>query len=108
MLVRTERSGVNRDIPVDLPGGISASLDPLQQVLPGAVGRPGPMSLVHGLPRPVLLWKVTPVHASLDSMQYPVDHLTVITPPAAPAVAHRQQQSQPLPLGITQITRPMA
>jgi hypothetical protein len=41
-------------------------------------------------------------------VQDPVDHLPVIPPPAAPAVADRQERPQPFPLGITQITPPHA
>lgn len=50
--------------------------------------------------------KVAQVHTGPNPMKDSVDHLTVITPSAAPAVTHRQQRPQPLPLTISQTTPP--
>lgn len=104
VLVGAHDGGVHRDVPVGLAGRVGRSLNPLQQTLPGAVGRPEPMAFVDRLPRPEPVWQIAPVHPGPHPVQNPVDHLPVITPPPAPTVAHRQKRSQPLPLGVRQIT----
>jgi hypothetical protein len=43
-------SGVHRDVPVDLTVRVGGGLDLLEQIFSGAVRRPQPMALVHGLP----------------------------------------------------------
>ena len=95
---------MERQGPVRVGGG----LDLLEQVFPGAVRRPQPMALVHGLPRAEPLGKVAPVRPGPDPVENPVDHLSVITPPSAPPIADRQKRPQLLPLSVCKITPPHA
>lgn len=46
VLMRVHDGGVDRDVPVDLTGRIRHGLNLLEQVLPGSVGRPQPMTLI--------------------------------------------------------------
>jgi hypothetical protein len=68
------------------------------------VGRPDPVAFVDGFPWPELFGQVTPPHPGPHSVQNPVDHLSVIPPPATTAVADRQERTQPFSLDIRQIT----
>ena len=108
VLMGAHGSGVHRDVPVDLTARVGGGLDLLEQVRPGAVRRPKPMALVHGLPRAEPLGKVAPVRPGPDPVENPVDHLSVITPPSAPPIADRQKRPQLLLLSVCQITPPHA
>ena len=108
VLMGAHGSGVDRDVPVDLTVRVGGGLDLLEQVFPGAVRRPQPMALVHGLARAEPLGKVAPVRPGPDPVENPVDHLSVITPPSAPPIADRQKRPQLLPLSVCQITPPHA
>jgi hypothetical protein len=103
MLMGTYGGGVHRDIPIDLAGRVGGGLDLLEQPLPGAVRRPQPVVLVHGLPRPVALRKIAPVCPDPDPKEDPIDHLSVIPPPSTSTITDRQEGPQPFPLGIRQI-----
>lgn len=104
VLVRAHDGGIHRDIPVDLAHRVGLSLDLLQQPFPGAVRRPEPMALIDRFPRPEPLRQITPVHPGPHPVQYPVDHLPVVTPAPAPTIADGQERPQPFPLRVRQIT----
>ncbi|OEJ21381.1 hypothetical protein AS594_38005 [Streptomyces agglomeratus] len=87
---------------------VGGGLDLLQQTLPRPVGRPQPMTFIHGFPRPEPFRQVTPLHTGPHPVQNPVDHLPVVPPPTTTPVADRQERPQPFPLSITQITSPHA
>ncbi|ALM36625.1 hypothetical protein SFR_5864 [Streptomyces sp. FR-008] len=106
MLMGPHDGGVDRDVPVDLPGRIGLGLDPLEQAFPGSVGRPQAVTFVDRLPRTEPFRQVTPLNAGPHPVQNPVDHLPVIPPPATTPVTDRQKRPQPFPLGIRQITPP--
>ena len=86
---------------------VGRSLDLLKQTLPRTVRRPQPVPLVDGLPGPEALRQIAPVHPGPHPVQNPVDHLTMVTPPPTPTIAHRQERQQPFPLGIRQLTTPI-
>lgn len=106
MLMRPHDGGVNRDVPVDLTRRIGGGLDLLEQKLPRPVTGPETVPFVDGLPRPVPVGQVTPLHAGPNPVQNPVDHLPVAPPPATTPITDRQERPQPFPLGIAQITPP--
>ncbi|GAP48254.1 uncharacterized protein SAZU_3081 [Streptomyces azureus] len=64
------------------------------------------MSFVDGLPWAEPFRQATPLNAGPHSMQNPVDHLPVVSPPATTPVADRQERPKPFPLDICQITPP--
>lgn len=95
MLMRTHDGGVDRNVPVHVTGRVGRGLNLLQQPLPRPVRRPLPMTFIDGLPWPEPLGKITPVHPGSHPVQDPVDHLPMVSPPATPVVADRQERPQP-------------
>ncbi len=85
MLVGPDDGGVHTEDPFDLTDGVVLDDHLVQDPLPDAVRGPHSQPLVGGLPRPVTLRQVTPRRAGPQFPQDRVDHLTVITPPTAPA-----------------------
>lgn len=101
VLMGPHHRGVHRDVPVDLPCDVGRRLGLLQQPFPRSVCRPQPVALIDRPPWPEPFRQVTPLHPG----PHP-DHLSMIPPPATPAVAHRQERPQSFPLLICQITPP--
>ncbi len=64
------------------------------------------MAFIDRLPWPKPFRQVPPLHAGPNPVQNPVDHLSMVPPPAATPVTDRQKRPQPVPLGITQIVPP--
>jgi hypothetical protein len=104
--MRSHAGGVDRDVPVDFADRVRRGLDLLEQTLPGPVTGPQPVPFVDRFPGPEPLRQVTPLNTRPHPVQNPVNHLSVVPPPATTPVADRQERLQPFPLGITQITPP--
>lgn len=65
--------------------------------------RPAATPVMNGLPVPMAGRQVTPGDVGPDPEEHPVDHRSMIGPPAALPRVGRQQGLQPFPLGISQI-----
>ena len=103
MLVSADDGGVDPKRPLIFLG-VTATLEFGQHHLPGAVGRPTPMPVVDGLPRPVRDREIPPRRTCPGPPQHPVDHRSVI-PPRTPTPRRpiRQQRLQHSPLSISQV-----
>lgn len=94
--------------PVDSPFGIRTGLHSLQDSLPRAVRRPSAVPVVHGLPFPEPLRKVSPGNACAQPEQDPIDYHAMALPSSVPARALRQMRFEQHPLRVRGITPPHA
>jgi hypothetical protein len=87
-----------------LSGLVAATAQLIQDLTPGALGRPAAMSVIDGFPVPVATRQIPPRAPGPSPPQHPVDHRPVIGPASTPTRhAIRQQRRQPSPLPISQI-----
>ena len=85
VLVSADRAGVHGQRPAPALGGVTPAAELTQHHRPGPIGRPPAVPVIHRLPAAITLWEVPPRRAGPGPPQHPVDHLSVIGPPAAPA-----------------------
>ena len=98
VLMRPGDRGVDADVPVDLASGISLGRHSDQQPVPPAVRGESMMPLPHCLPWPEPLGQITPPHARPIPEHDPLDHLPMITKPAATSKRrHRHRRLDPSP-----------
>jgi hypothetical protein len=87
-----------------LGGLVAAAAQLIQDLAPGALGRPAAMPVIDGLPVPIATRQIPPRAPGPSPPQHPVDHRAVIGPAPTPTRrAIRQQRRQPSPFPISQI-----
>ena len=104
MLVGPDAAGIDADGPFHVPDGVVFDDHLVEDAFPGAVRGPDPQPFVRGLPRPVSLGQVAPRSPGAQLPQDCVDHLAVITPPAASALDRWQQWFDPSPGLVGELT----
>ena len=104
VLVGTDHSGVDSDCPLGAFDLVGVAAQLIEQLFPSAIGRPAAMSVVDGLPMPVVRGNVAPGQPAAGSPEHPVDHRTVIGPAPTPLrFLTGQQRLQPGPFLVGQI-----
>lgn len=93
-------------MPVARPRFTVRYLQISRQALPSAIRRPAPITFVDGLPWAEPRGQIAPGHPGPGVEQHPVDHPTMLAPPATASPAGRQQWLQKGPFGIRQIPSP--
>ncbi|GGU93715.1 hypothetical protein GCM10010260_30970 [Streptomyces filipinensis] len=107
LLVNAARGGVHsHDTPVDPAFYICVGLDSLKDLLPGAVRRPPPMTIVNSLPLPEARGQVPPRNTGPQSEENAVDNSAMVLPTPAPTRVPWEVRLQSSPLSIRQITPP--
>lgn len=102
MVMSTHQGGVDRDHPLGNLA-VAATLQTSQDLLPGAVGRPGAMAAIDGAPRPILTGQIPPRRPGPGPPQDRVDHLPMRRPRPTPHALtlrwHKRLQPRPLVIG---------
>ena len=83
MLVSAADRGVDRDRPVQLPVGVGADQQRVEDAVPGAIGGPGTMTLPDCLPGPEVGGEIASSNPTPVAVDDSLDHLSVI--PSRPA-----------------------